>query len=123
MLEQDGKTLLLKRTKLKGGNYGLAGGHVDPGETPSAAVIRELKEEIGVKIKAKHLRLHKTIYREKGDLQNLHLIFQAKKWKGEPQNLEPRLCKHIGWYELAALPKNLSPTTKATFQKDALYVE
>lgn len=118
LFREDDKILLMRRTKIKGDNFGFIGGHVDPGESPINALVREIKEEVGVKVKVKHLRLVKVIYRGKGDIQKVHLVFDAKRWKGTPENLEPRFCKYIGWYPLDDLPKKLSPTTVAMFKED-----
>ena len=50
MLHRDGRWLLQLRddldTILYPGHWGLFGGHLDPGETPQQAVMRELQEEI-----------------------------------------------------------------------------
>lgn len=51
MLERDGQWLLQLRDDIEGivhpGCWGLFGGHLDPGERPEQAVLRELQEEIG----------------------------------------------------------------------------
>ena len=122
-MEWDDKVLLMRRSKLKGGNYGFVGGHVDPGETPLQAIIRETREEIGVKLSRKHLKLQKVVYRGKGDLQKVHIIFRTKRWKGTPETLEPRFCKHIGWYERKALPLDLSPAARAGLEGNGMYEE
>ena len=53
VLERDGAWLLQLRDDLESilypGHWGLFGGHLDPGETPSEAVHRELLEEINWK--------------------------------------------------------------------------
>lgn len=50
MLERDGCWLLQLRDDIEGivhpGTWALFGGHLDPGETPEQALLRELKEEI-----------------------------------------------------------------------------
>lgn len=46
-LVRDGKTLLLKHKKL--GMWLPPGGHIDEGETPDEAVLREVLEETGLK--------------------------------------------------------------------------
>lgn len=50
MLEREGRWLLQLRDDIDSiiypGHWGLFGGHLDPGETPRQAVVRELQEEI-----------------------------------------------------------------------------
>jgi 8-oxo-dGTP pyrophosphatase MutT (NUDIX family) len=44
----DGETLYLVLSSSDGANWVLPKGHIDPGETPQIAALRELKEEAGV---------------------------------------------------------------------------
>ena len=46
----DGKFLIQKTSKEKGGEFSSTGGHVDSGETPLEAIKREVKEELGINI-------------------------------------------------------------------------
>jgi len=49
VIVQEGKVLLVQqRKKVAYGLWSFPGGHVEPGETPLEATIREVKEEIGV---------------------------------------------------------------------------
>ena len=41
-------------------HWGLFGGHVEPGEMPALAISRELQEELGVLIEARHLKQLET---------------------------------------------------------------
>ena len=52
MIDIDGRVLLGKRPagKTLAGLWEFPGGKVEPGETPEACLIRELDEELGVKI-------------------------------------------------------------------------
>ncbi len=45
-----GQFLMQKRTKEKGGDWGVTGGHPKHGETPKEGIITEVKEELGVDI-------------------------------------------------------------------------
>lgn len=48
LVEKDGKYLLIKRgNPPEKGFWAVPGGHVDDGETPREAAIREAKEEVG----------------------------------------------------------------------------
>lgn len=46
----EGKYLIQKTSKEKGEKYATTGGHVLSGETPKTAIIREVKEELGLDI-------------------------------------------------------------------------
>ena len=54
LLDADGRILLGQRPAHKhlGGLWEFPGGKIEPGETPEAAVIRELHEELGIDIRA-----------------------------------------------------------------------
>lgn len=50
-IENDkGEFLIQKTSKEKLGEYSSTGGHVNSGETPKDAIIREIKEELGIDI-------------------------------------------------------------------------
>ena len=55
-IERDGCWLMLHRTKKKDdGNHDKwigVGGHIEPGETPEACVLREVQEETGLRLTA-----------------------------------------------------------------------
>jgi 8-oxo-dGTP diphosphatase len=49
---KDGRVLLIRRAAPPGrGQWSLPGGKVEPGETPSAAVVREVREETGLDVR------------------------------------------------------------------------
>ena len=57
LVDPDGRVLLAKRPAGKplAGLWEFPGGKVEPGETPEAALIRELKEELDIEITGKCL--------------------------------------------------------------------
>lgn len=52
VIERDGRVLLAQRppTKLLALKWEFAGGKVEPGEDPAAAIVREIREELGCDI-------------------------------------------------------------------------
>lgn len=49
LIERDGRVLLARRPDHKhlGGKWEFPGGKVEPGEAPAAALVREIREELG----------------------------------------------------------------------------
>lgn len=117
IFEENDKLLLMKRAKFKGGGYGLVGGHVDLGESPVEALIRETYEEVGLRIKAEDLDLVQVLHRPKPDHEVMHLVFKARAWEGKARNREPKKCETIDWFHWNELPKDLSPSTKVALEK------
>lgn len=84
----DGKILLVKRAEslLEGGKWGLVGGYVDRDETIKQAVVREVFEETGWKVKdISLLRIIDSPHRPHEDRQNIAFILfcLAEKQEGE----------------------------------------
>lgn len=61
ILEQgDGRVVLQLRSDIEGianpGKWGIFGGHMEPGESPAAAALREIEEELSIQLRADKLR-------------------------------------------------------------------
>lgn len=79
------------------------GGKIQPGETPEAAVVRELTEELGVQARALE-RLGETRHRYANGLE-VELVFIACALTSGP--LRPSAAAHeIRWAEPAAIDPN-----------------
>jgi len=109
ILEKDKKLLFLKQTSNNGGGHSLVGGKIDQQESAAEALIREAYEEVGIKLKKKHLQLI-HLYRRDSN-KEIIMVYQARKWKGEPEPLETHKFKKIHWYSTFSLPNDISPTT------------
>lgn len=59
-----GEILVQKRSKQKGGEYGLTAGHAKSGESSIQGIISEIKEELGLEVSKEELKL---IYSERND--------------------------------------------------------
>lgn len=92
VLIKDGKILLLRRfnTGWMDGNYSVVAGHLDGGETFIQAMIREANEEAGIQIKPEDLEVIHVVHRNGGTgNERVDVFIKAKKWEGEPKNIEP----------------------------------
>jgi 8-oxo-dGTP diphosphatase len=105
---RDGRILLVSRRKIpEAGHWNLPGGKVDFLERVETAVIREVKEEIGVEILLEPL-LCVTQMIGIDDQHWVSPIYAARIVVGEPINCEPDKIAAIGWFPLDAPPAPLA---------------
>ena len=98
---QDGiKVLVEDRKDPKWPGIAFPGGHVEPGESVTASVIREVKEETGLAIEHPTLCGIKTWTKE-NCAHYLLFFYKTDKFSGELQSSEEG---EVFWAELDALP-------------------
>jgi len=109
---KDNKVLLLKRanTGFEDGNYSVIAGHVEKGESFSDCIIREAKEEAGIEINRKDIKvahiMHRKTTLQEGN-ERVDTFFTATKWEGEITNMEPNKCDDLAFFALDNLPSNM----------------
>ena len=84
LIDPDGRVLLAQRPEGKSlaGLWEFPGGKVDPGETPEAALIRELREEVGIETKASCLAPLTFASHSYDDFHLLMPLFACRRWEG-----------------------------------------
>jgi 8-oxo-dGTP diphosphatase len=89
IIERAGQVLIAKRKNL--GYHPLKwefpGGKVEPGETPEAAVIRELNEELGITARIDR-ELMRYEYQYPGRSRILLIFYRVVDFDGAPRNLD-----------------------------------
>ena len=95
-------------TGYQDGNYQVQAGHIDAGELPTEAAIREGKEEICVNIAKENLYFAHTSFRSKHDNtgDRVDYFFEVTRWSGEIENGEPEKCNELRRVKRNELPKN-----------------
>jgi len=92
--------------------WGLPGGKIDFGETIKTAIIREIKEEIGVDITLID-PVYITEIIDKGDGRHwVSPVYQARIISGTPQLMEPQKHGGLDWFDIKALPSPLTTPTQ-----------
>lgn len=114
LLRSKGKILLLRRanTGYQDGTYSLIAGHLDGDELGTEGMIREAKEEAGITVLAKDLRLVHTAHRlsrNQVGQERVDLFFEATKWEGKIVNNEPEKCDDLSWFDVDNLPHQMLP--------------
>jgi len=107
ILKNGDKILLSKRKdpKHRDGEYGLIAGHIEEGETPQHAIIREAREEGGIELLEKDLQVaHVQLRYEDRTYFDVYLISSV--WTGEPHIMEPEKCADMDWFLTEELPEN-----------------
>jgi 8-oxo-dGTP diphosphatase len=96
LIDADGRVLLARRPpgKAMAGLWEFPGGKVGPDETPEAALVRELKEELGLDLAHACLAPLTFASHRYSDFHLLMPLFAARNWKGTPV---PREGQELAW--------------------------
>ena len=108
LIDVDGRVLLARRPPGKplAGLWEFPGGKVQPGETPEAALIRELHEELGLDTQASCLAPLAFASHGYADFHLLMPLYACRVWRGLPQ---PREGQELAWVTKQALDRYPMP--------------
>jgi 8-oxo-dGTP diphosphatase len=90
LIDIDGRVLLARRPEGKkmAGLWEFPGGKLDPGETPEAALIRELREELGIDVAQSCLAPLAFASHAYDRVHLLMPLYVCRRWTGVPQGRE-----------------------------------
>lgn len=103
MLLNDGEVLMARRSKHRKSHpdvWSFPGGHVEGGETNEQALVRELKEEIGVLPTSYNHHSDLIVSGPSGYNATFHM-FCVTTWEGDPSILDHEHSA-LHWYPLEA---------------------
>ena len=75
--------------------WDLPGGHIEHCEQPEQALVRELREELGIVVDPAGLDPSATLTPEPG--LTIH-VWVVRAWSGEVSNLAPAEHDELGWF-------------------------
>ncbi|MFP4326904.1 MAG: 8-oxo-dGTP diphosphatase MutT [Paracoccaceae bacterium] len=106
LVDRDGRVLLAQRPEGKpmAGLWEFPGGKVEPGETPEAALVRELHEELGIETWNSCLAPLTFASHGYAEFHLLMPLFICRKWQGIPQAHEGQRLKWVRPTELRDYP-------------------
>ncbi len=106
LVDVDGRVLIARRPpgKSMAGLWEFPGGKVKAGETPEAALCREMAEELGIDVTTSCLAPIAFASHAYEDFQLLMPLFACRTWKGTPAPREHAALRWLRPAELARLP-------------------
>jgi len=106
LVDLDGKVLIARRPKGKtmAGLWEFPGGKVENDETPEAALIRELKEELSISVSKSCLAPFTFASHRYEDFDLLILLYVCRVWKGMVSPYEGQLLKWVRPLDLKNYP-------------------
>jgi len=106
LIDVDSRVLIARRPEGKSmaGLWEFPGGKVEPGETPEAALIRELQEELGIDTWESCLAPLAFASHSYEDFHLLMPLFACRKWEGTPMSREQQTLKWVRTSEFGDFP-------------------
>lgn len=106
LINADGKILLAQRPadKTMPGLWEFPGGKIEPGETPEAALARELHEELGLTVNPGHLEPITFASHAYDSFHLLMPLFALKHWTGSPEPAEGQKLNWVAPQDLHSYP-------------------
>lgn len=108
LIDGDNKVLLAKRPEGKpmAGLWEFPGGKLEDGETPEAALVRELSEELGIKVNETDLTPLTFVSHAYPDFHLFMPLYELKHWIGA---LAPKEGQQLEWVSRNKLLEYPSP--------------
>ena len=106
LIDSDGRVLIAQRPpgKAMAGLWEFPGGKVEPQERPEEALIRELKEELGIVVQEPCLAPFTFASHTYPDFHLLMPLFLCRRWDGTPAPLEHTALKWVRPKDLSSYP-------------------
>ena len=106
LIDRDGRVLVAQRPEGKSmaGLWEFPGGKVEPGESPDAALIRELQEELGVDTRQSCLAPLTFASHAYDDFHLLMPLYVCRVWKGIPRAKEGQKLDWVRPMQLTDYP-------------------
>jgi 8-oxo-dGTP diphosphatase len=122
LIDADGRVLLAQRPKGKAleGLWEFPGGKMEPGEGPEDALIRELREELGITVKADCLAPLTFASHPYDDFHLLMPLYVCRRWQGFVQPLEGQVLKWVRPKDLRSYPMPPADTPLLPHLEDLL---
>lgn len=108
LVDRAGRVLIAQRPEGKSlaGLWEFPGGKIEPGEGPEGALVRELREELGVDVDPRDLAPFSFASHACPEFDLLMPLWLARRWSGAPRAIE---AQALAWAAPADLPAYAMP--------------
>lgn len=106
LIDTDGRVLIAQRPEGKAlaGLWEFPGGKIEPGERPEQALIRELREELGIEVSAACLAPFVFTSHAYDSFHLLMPLYLLRRWSGTVQRREHAALKWVKPNQLSDYP-------------------
>lgn len=114
LIDADGRVLVQKRPEGKplAGLWEFPGGKIEADESPEAALVRELEEELGIQVAMRDLTPLTFATEAQGDRTLVLLLYLVRTWTGTPM---AHIAEALRWCPPDALGALPMPPADAPF--------
>jgi 8-oxo-dGTP diphosphatase len=122
LVDTDGRVLIAQRPEGKqlAGLWEFPGGKIEPGETPEAALIRELKEELGIEVSKACLAPFVFTTHEYESFTLLMPLWLCRRWSGVVQAHEHQAVAWVKPNKLSDYPMPPADEPLVAYLRDFL---
>ncbi|MTJ83585.1 MAG: GNAT family N-acetyltransferase [Telmatospirillum sp.] len=106
LIDADGRVLLARRPagKSMAGFWEFPGGKLAEGETPEAALVRELREELGIDVSQSCLAALSFVSHDYDSFHLMMPLYACRRWQGTPRPCEGQTLSWSTAAELSRYP-------------------
>lgn len=122
LVDIDGRVLIAKRPpgKSMAGLWEFPGGKVDVGEMPEDALIRELREELGIDVTANCLAPFTFASHRYDDFHLLMPLYVCRVWEGTVRAQEGQMLKWVSPLDMKQYPMPPADVSLVAMLRDLL---
>lgn len=108
LVDREGRVLVQRRAagRSMAGLWEFPGGKVEPGETPKAALVREIEEELGIALDPEALAPIAFASAPLGERELVLLLYMTHRWVGVPVALD---ADALAWHRPSELRRLAMP--------------
>ena len=122
LVDVDGRVLMCQRPEGKSlaGLWEFPGGKLEPGETPEACLIRELREELDIEVKAACLAPFVFASHSYERFHLLMPLFLCRRWEGTVRAMEHPQIRWVRPSQMTGLPMPPADAPLVAYLRDFL---